>query len=90
VKDGKALTTDGALAGSTLSLLDGVKNLAKFADIPFAIALRCATYTPACMVNIHDRVGSLEVGKQADILFAEDRQGDIVLNAVMKNGHIVA
>ena len=90
VKDGKALTTDGALAGSTLSLLDGVKNLAKFADIPFAIALRCATYTPACMVNIHDKVGSLEVGKQADILFAEDRQGDVVLNAVMKNGHIVA
>ena len=42
------------------------------------------------MVNIHDKVGSLEVGKQADILFAEDRQGDVVLNAVMKNGHIVA
>ena len=50
VKDGKALTTDGALAGSTLNLFDGVKNLAKFADIPFATALRCATFTPACMV----------------------------------------
>lgn len=90
VKDGKALTTDGALAGSTLSLLDGVKNLAKFADIPFANALRCATYTPARMVGIEDKVGSLSVGKKADILFAEDKQGDITLSAVMKNGCIVA
>ena len=90
VKDGKALTTDGALAGSTLSLLDGIKNLSKFADIPFANALRCATYTPACMVGIADRVGSLEVGKQADILIAEDRHGDITLCTVLKNGCIVA
>jgi imidazolonepropionase-like amidohydrolase len=69
--------------------LDGVKNLAKFADIPFANALRCATYTPARMVGIEDKVGSLSVGKKADILFAEDKQGDITLSAVMKNGCIV-
>ena len=90
VKDGKALTTDGALAGSTLNLLDGVKNLAKFADISFANALRCATYTPACMLGIADKVGSLEKGKQADILIAEDQQGEITLCTVLKNGHIVA
>ena len=90
VKDGKALTTDGALAGSTLSLLDGVKNLARFAKIPFATALRCATYTPACMIGVDDKVGALAAGMQADVLFAEDRQGDVVLTGVMKNGRIVA
>ena len=90
VKDGKALTTDGALAGSTLNLFDGVKNLAKFADIPFANALRCATYTPACMVGLEDKVGSLEVGKQADILIAEEIAGDIVLRSVIKNGQFVS
>lgn len=90
VKDGKALTIDGALAGSTLSLLDGVKNLAKFAKIPVATALRCATYTPACMVGIDDYVGSLEVGKQADILIADEQNGDITLTAVLKGGRVVA
>ena len=87
VKDGKALTTDGALAGSTLSMLDGVKNLAKFANLSFAHALRCATYTPACMVGLSDKVGSLEVGKQADILIVtEEESGNIRLDRVLKNG----
>lgn len=86
VKDGKALTTDGALAGSTLSLFDGVKNLARFAEIPFAHALRCATYTPARMVGIDHEVGSLEVGKRADILIAAEQGDDIWLESVMKNG----
>ena len=90
VKDGKALTTDGALAGSTLNLWDGVKNLAKFADIPFVNAIRCATYTPACMVGLENKVGSLAVGKQADILIAEEIDGDMVLCSVIKNGRVVA
>lgn len=46
VKDGKALTHDGAIAGSTLSLFDGVKNLMHFADISFGKALYYATATP--------------------------------------------
>lgn len=89
VKDGKALTTDGALAGSTLSLLDGVKNLAKFAGIPFAHALRCATYTPARMVGIDHLVGSLESGKQADILIASEQNGEIALECVIKSGQVI-
>ena len=86
VKDGKALTTDGALAGSTLSLLDGVKNLAKFARISFAKALRCATYTAACMIGVDGDVGSLEAGKRADILIASEQNGEVVLEQVIKNG----
>lgn len=89
VKDGKALTTDGALAGSTLSLLDGVKNLAKFADIPFTKALRCATYTPARMVGLDHKIGSLEAGKHADILIAHEQDGEISLDCVIKNGTAV-
>lgn len=86
VKDGRALTTDGALAGSTLSLLDGVKNLARFADIPFARALRCATLTPAKMVGIDAQVGSLEAGKRADILIATDADGDVRLTELIHRG----
>ena len=89
VKDGKALTTDGALAGSTLSLLDGVKNLARFARIPFANALRCATYTPACMIGLEQEIGSLEAGKRADVLIASEQAGDISLDCVIKNGRVI-
>lgn len=68
VKDGKARTCEGAIAGSTLSLIDGVKNLAAFADIPFAEALYHATAAPAKMLGIFDKIGSLEVGKTANML----------------------
>ena len=68
VKDGKALTPEGALAGSTLSLDTALKNLMKFAGISLAEALPCVTVNPAREVGAFDTVGSIEVGKQADIL----------------------
>ena len=68
VKDGKARTHEGAIAGSTLSLIDGVKNLAGFAEIPFSEALYCATVAPAKMLGIFDTVGSLEAGKIANMI----------------------
>lgn len=71
VKDGKAITVDGAIAGSTLDLIDGVKNLAGFADISFAEALYCATAAPAKMVGAYDKVGSLEKGKDADLIILD-------------------
>ena len=68
VKDGKARTIEGAIAGSTLTLIDGVKHLATFAKIPFEAALYNATAAPAKMLGIFDSVGSLEVGKLANML----------------------
>ena len=68
VKDGKARTIEGAIAGSTLTLIDGVKHLAAFAKIPFEAALYNATAAPAKMLGIFDSVGSLEVGKLANML----------------------
>lgn len=74
VKNGKALTHDGALAGSTLSLFDAVNNLAAFADIPFGEALLCATCAPADMLGV-DHVGDLLPGRLADFLVLDD--GDV-------------
>ena len=68
VKNGRAVTHDGAIAGSTLHLLDGVKNLAAFAGIPFEHALYSATEAPAKAVGIDGQVGSLSAGKRADML----------------------
>ncbi|MBR7098307.1 MAG: N-acetylglucosamine-6-phosphate deacetylase [Clostridia bacterium] len=72
VKNGRAETLDGALAGSTLNLWDGVKNLMQFADIALEDAILCATLNPAQMVGIDQTVGSIEVGKRADLLLVDD------------------
>ena len=68
VKDGRALTEDGVIAGSTLNLWDGVKNLMEFAKIPMEDAVACATVNPARMVGIDQEVGSIKEGKYADLL----------------------
>ncbi len=68
VKNGRAMTHDGAIAGSTLHLLDGVKNLASFAGIPLEHALYCATKAPARAMGLDAEIGSLECGKRADML----------------------
>lgn len=72
VKDGKARTHEGAIAGSTLSLIDGVKNLSAFADISFEDALYCATASPAMMMGVYESVGSLDVGKRANMLVLDE------------------
>ena len=71
VKDGRALTEDGALAGSTLTLIDGVNNLVAFAGISFGEALLCATRAPADMLGVDD-VGDLLPGRLADFLVLSD------------------
>lgn len=72
VKDGKARTHDGAIAGSTLSMWEAVNNLRDFADITLENAIYAATMAPALEVGLADEIGSLEVGKRADLLILED------------------
>ena len=68
VKDGIARTDTGALAGSALDMKTALENFMKFCKLPLETAVRCATLTPAEQVGIDDEVGSLDVGKRADIL----------------------
>ncbi len=84
VKNGRAMTPDGVLAGSTLNLWDGVKNLMQFAAIPLEDAVLCATKNPAEMVRIANRVGTIEVGKRADLLLVDPKTLDI--DAVIVGG----
>ena len=83
VKDGRAVTHDGAIAGSTLHLLDGVKNLSRFANIPFEQALYCATMAPAKAIGMGEEIGEIEIGKSADMLLLD---GDFKLCRVFKGG----
>lgn len=92
VKDGKALTHDGALAGSTLTLDEAVQNLVDFCSIPLTDAILCATETPAKQMGIFDFCGSIDVGKKADILFcdAQDVEKNIFkIKKIMLRGNFI-
>jgi len=67
VKDGRSYTENGTIAGSTLELLNGVKNYAAFRNIPFAGAVSAATANPAAMLEL-EGVGELKAGYRADFL----------------------
>ncbi len=72
VKHGKARLADGTIAGSTLTLVDGVENLSKFAGISFEDALYCATAAPAKMLGAYAEIGSIDVGKRANMIILDE------------------
>lgn len=86
VKDGVARTESGNLAGSTLSLIYGVENLAKFANIPIEDALICATLTPARAVGLENKVGRLAVGNRADFIVGSVSGKHIEIDQVFVGG----
>ncbi|MBQ3507767.1 MAG: N-acetylglucosamine-6-phosphate deacetylase [Clostridia bacterium] len=84
VKDGKARTHDGAIAGSTLTMWQAVQNLRDFADISFENAVYAATMAPAREVGLESEIGSIEVGKRADLLILDN---DCTLGRIMCGGY---
>jgi N-acetylglucosamine-6-phosphate deacetylase len=68
LEDGHStLAGDGAIAGSAMNLPDCCRNAVKF-GVPLEDAIRAASLNPARAAGIDDIVGSLEPGKNADIL----------------------
>ena len=64
-------------------MLDGVKNLAAFAGIPFETALYCATMAPAKSLKLDGEIGEIAPGKRADLLLLDQ---DLRLCRVFKGG----
>ena len=88
VKNGKALTLEGALAGSTLTLDNAVRNLMRFCGIPLTDAIICATKTPAQEVGVFDICGSIDIGKRADMLFVSDIE-NFNIEKIMIRGNFI-
>ena len=87
VKDGKARTHDGAIAGSTLSLWEAVRNLQDFAGATLGEAVYAATMAPAREIGLEDQIGSVEVGKRADLLLLEEND---VISLILCGGYVHA
>ncbi len=84
VKDGKARTHDGAIAGSTLTMWEAVQNLMAFAGATLEDAVYAATMAPALEAGLDTQVGSIEVNKRADLLILNP---DATIGRIMCGGY---
>jgi len=85
VKEGAVRLADGTLAGSTLTMDQGVRNIAAFTGRPLRECIQMATLTPAHSIGVSNRKGSLEPGKDADIVLLTP---DLAVAATMVMGKL--
>lgn len=75
-----------SFAGSIATTRDLVRNMVKLAEVPLCQAVKMATYTPARILNITDRKGSLSIGLDADIVVFD---AEFAVQLTMVAGKIV-
>ncbi|MFD1449038.1 N-acetylglucosamine-6-phosphate deacetylase [Oceanobacillus profundus] len=85
MKDGIARTETGSLAGSTLKLIDGVKNLTEWSGEPLYKIWHRGSLSPAKSLGKADSLGSIENGKLADFVVLDE---DMVVKATFIEGVI--
>ena len=87
VKDGRVMIggTD-VLAGSASPQMAGIRNLATKTSIPLAHVFRAASLTPARLLGIDRRMGSITVGKEASLLVLDK---DLVIEEVFVAGRSI-
>ena len=87
IEDGVCKLSDRtALAGSIATMDRLIKTMTRVVHVPLNDAVRMASETPARIMGIYDRKGSLQRGKDADILLLDD---DINLRGVFSLGQFV-
>lgn len=84
VKDSVArLVEGGSIAGSTLTLDRAFKRAATVDRLPVESIVQAISANPARLLGIDDRVGSLEPGKDADLVVLD---ADFDVKGVMRRG----
>lgn len=87
IEDGVCKLADrSALAGSIATMDRLIRTMVQKADIPLADAVRMASETPARIMGVYDRKGSLQRGKDADIIVMDN---DLKIRAVWAMGKLV-
>lgn len=80
-------TTGESLAGSVIALIDAVRTAVRLAGFPLATAIQMATSTPAAVLGLKDKKGSLAAGADADLLVLGPA---LEVQAVYKGGQVAA
>lgn len=75
VDDTGARLPDGNLAGSTLTMMQALRNMVELAGLPLEMVVPLATEVPARILGVDDRKGRLEVGFDADMVIISRQLG---------------
>ncbi|MCC7355244.1 MAG: N-acetylglucosamine-6-phosphate deacetylase [Anaerolineae bacterium] len=86
VRNSIARVANGSLAGSLLTMDQAVKNIVRETGSTLAQAVERASLTPARSIDVADCKGSLEPGKDADVLLLDK---DLNVTLTMVRGEIV-
>ncbi|MGR6971196.1 N-acetylglucosamine-6-phosphate deacetylase [Streptomyces cynarae] len=87
VRQGVArLVEGGSIAGSTLTLDRAFRRAVTVDGLPVEDVVTAISAGPAKLLGVYDRVGSLEPGKDADLVLLDD---DFRLKGVMRRGQWV-
>ena len=63
---------DGTIAGSVLKLNNAVKNVLDNTNLPVYEVFKMASLNPAKAIHCEEHIGSLEEGKDANVIIADD------------------
>jgi N-acetylglucosamine-6-phosphate deacetylase len=87
VEDGVAKLPDRtAFAGSVATTNRLVRNMVQMADVSLPDAVRMASTTPARIMGVDNRKGTLAVGKDADIVIFDDQ---LTIHSTIVGGELV-
>ena len=86
VEDGVAKLPARSVFAGSVATADRLIRTILSANIPLTDAVTMMSLTPARILNCNDRKGSLEVGKDADIILFDDQ---INIDTTIVNGRVV-
>ncbi|MGX2955898.1 N-acetylglucosamine-6-phosphate deacetylase [Ursidibacter arcticus] len=80
-KDGKCIDEFGSLGGAAVTMIESIRNVIQHTDISLEEAIRMCTLYPAKAIHVDEHLGSIEVGKIAN-LAVFDNQFNVLGTAV--------
>lgn len=73
LREGKCVLSNGTIAGSSLKLNQAVYNFTKYTDYDLAKVIELVTINQATYIGVDDRKGTLDIGKDADIVILDEQ-----------------
>ncbi len=61
----------GRIAGSSITMLDAIKNMKKYCNCSLNKLAIMSSTNPAKLLEIDDNKGSIEIGKDADLILVD-------------------
>ena len=86
VADGVCRDQNGTLAGTALDMASAVRNMMKVSGVELPEAVRMASSSPAAFLGLGDQVGTIEIGKRANFVIADD---DLRVAMTLIDGEVV-